>query len=116
MGYMSPIIPFLFLPAAAVRVRMRSWSVHLIVLASITLSCNLAMYREVERSLGVLDPVVRTPVGGFQLSVLDTLERVGHGYGDFATVGASPLPLFLLIAGLLWFLWSPDVWGRRKER
>lgn len=108
--YMTPIIPFLFLPVAVVLVRMRRWAVYLLGAGSVGLSWCLAMYREVERPLGVLDPVVQTLVGGLQLPALDTLERLGGAYGGFASQGTSPLPLFLLAAVLIWFLWSPRVW------
>lgn len=112
--YMAPIIPFLFLPAAVVLARTRRWAVTLIVIASVTLSWSLAMYREVERPLGVLDPVVRTLVGGFQLPVLETLERMGGAYGGFASGGTSPLPLFVLVGALIVFLWWPRVWERAE--
>lgn len=114
--YMTPIIPFLFLPVAVVLVRMRRWSVYLVGAVSVTLSWCLAMYREVERPLGVLDPVARTLVGGLDLPVLDTLERLGGAYGGFASQGTSPIPLFLLAGALIWFLWSPALWKKAEGR
>lgn len=113
--YMSPIIPFLFLPVAVVLLRLRSWATYLIGLVSLGLSWSLAMYREVERPLGVLDPVARTLVEGLQLPALDTLGRIGGGYLGLAPESTSPLPLFLLAGALIYFLWSPGVWDKSTE-
>jgi hypothetical protein len=71
--YMSPIIPFLFLPAAAVFQRFRPAPRFLMAIGSVALMWSLSMYREVERPLGVLDPLARTLIGGFQLPALQTL-------------------------------------------
>ncbi|MFQ5689202.1 MAG: hypothetical protein ACE5HQ_02895 [Gemmatimonadota bacterium] len=103
--YMAPIVPFLFIPAAVVLVRFRPLAVYLVSAASIWLTWCLAMYREVERPLGVLDPVLRTLTGGFDLPVLRTLARTGGAYGGFGGDGTSALPLFLLAATLVAGVW-----------
>jgi len=70
-------------------------------------SWSLAMYRDVEKPLGLLDPIARTLLGGFQLPVLATIARLGSYFGSFIPSGMSPLPLFLLAAGLILIIWLP---------
>lgn len=103
--YMAPIIPFLFLLAASVLIRLPRLFVRLAAVFSIALTWSLAMYREVERPLGVLDPVLRTLVDGFELPVLSTLERTGGAYGGLGAEGTSPLPLLALGAALIACVW-----------
>ena len=55
----------------------------LIAVISVTESWCLAMYRDVERGFGVLDPILHVFLGGFQLPALTTLFRMGGQYGDF---------------------------------
>jgi len=103
--YMAPIIPFLFIPAAAVLVRIPRSIARVVAVLSVALAWCLAMYREVERPLGVLDPVLRTLVEGFQLPVLSTLDRTGGAYGGLGVGGTSPLALFALAAVLVACVW-----------
>lgn len=104
--YMAPIFPFLFLPAAAVLVRLPRYAMGLIAVASIAQAWCLAMHRDVERGLGVLDPVLHVFFGGFKLPALTTLMRTGGAYGEFFANGVSPLPLFGLAAALLFVIWA----------
>ena len=71
--YMTPMLPFLFLPAALTLMRLPRVAIYFIALASVTESWCLAMVRDVERGLGVLDPILRVFIGGFQLPALNTL-------------------------------------------
>ena len=103
--YMSPIIPFLFLLAAVVLARLPTLLARFAAVFSIALTWCLAMYREVERPLGVLDPVLRTLVDGFELPVLSTLERTGGAYGGLGAGGTSALPLMALAAALIACVW-----------
>lgn len=112
--YLAPTLPLLFIPAAVVLMRMPRTAIHLVAIVSVAESWALAMYREVERGPGVLDPVVRLFVGGFTLPALTTLSRMGGQYGDYLSHGASPLPLFALAAAILFALWSPR--HRRPDR
>ncbi len=105
--YLAPIFPFLFVPAAVVLMRMRLVTAGAWALAGVLVAWPLAMYREVERPLGLLDPIARTFFGGFSLPALNTLAETGGQYGDFFRHGTSPLPLFALTGVLLWALWSP---------
>ena len=104
--YMTPIVPFLFIPAAIVLMRMRISAVYAIAVLSITISWALAMYRQVIGPLGMFDPMAHLFTQGFTLPVLTTLSQTGGAYGDFFKYGASPLPLFALSAAVLYGLWS----------
>lgn len=104
--YMAPVVPFLFVAAAAVVRRFRPGLRYAVAAFSVGLTWCLTMYREVEQPLGVLDPVVRTLVGGLQLPALRTLERMEEGaYGGFADYGTSPIPLLLLAAAVIYGIW-----------
>lgn len=105
LRYMAPMVPFLFLLAAVVLIRLPGLIGRLIAVFSIALTWCLAMYREVERPLGVLDPVVSALVNGFELPVLATLERTGGAYGDLGAAGTSPLPLFAFAAAVVACVW-----------
>jgi hypothetical protein len=107
--YMTSMLPFLFLLTAVVLVRLPWWIVYAIAIASVTLSWSLAMHRDVERGLGMLDPLVHVFIGGFELPVLTTISRLGKVGGEFVSRGVSPLPLFVLTGAILWGVWSrPD--------
>ena len=91
LRYLSPLIPFLFVPAAAVWLRFGRRARYAIGLASIGMMWCLAMYRDVGFAIGVLHPVVSTLTAGFHLPVLRTLERTGATYIPAAADGVSPL-------------------------
>jgi len=109
--YMAPMFPFLFVPAAAFLVRLPRIAIYSIAVISVTESWCLAMVRDVERGFGVLDPVFHVFFGGFQLPALTTLSRMGDPYRQFFEQGLSPLPLFLLVAVILYGVWSPRFMG-----
>ncbi len=64
-----------------------------------------AMYRDVERGFGVLDPMLNVFISGFKLPVLMTLQNLGGQYGGFSAQGVSPLPLFALTAAIIYGIW-----------
>ncbi len=108
--YLAAVFPFLMVPAAVVL--MRIWSrqraiAAAIVLLALAISWPLAMVREVERPLGVFDPIARVLIGGFQLPALTTIARMRGLFGDWVAGGVSPLPLFLLVGVILWMIWTP---------
>jgi len=105
--YLTPILPFLFVPAAIVMARMRPLPAYAWALLALVVSWPLAMYREVEQPLGILDPIVRTFSAGFALPVLSTLEQTTGQYGDFFSKGVTPAALFLLTGAVIYGLWSP---------
>jgi hypothetical protein len=108
--YMAPMLPFLFIAAAVVLARLPRPVIYAVAVLSVAESWSLAMYRDVESGFGVLNPLLHTFIGGFQLPALSTLSRMGATYGDLAASGVSPLPLFALTGAFLYGLWSGRVW------
>ncbi len=104
--HLAPILPFLFVPVTVVLARLPRGVSYFLVTMAVTQSWCLAMYRDVERGLGVLDPILHVLVGGFQLPALTTLSNLGGAYGGLALQGASPLPLFALVGAMLYGLWA----------
>jgi len=102
--YMAPMIPVLYLPTVAVLSRLSRPLLYFISAAAITQAWCMAMYRDVERGLGVLDPILHVFLGGFQLPALTTLTRMNLGLEALAN-GVSPLPLFALTGALLYGIW-----------
>jgi hypothetical protein len=105
--YLSPMYAFLFLPAAAVLIHLPRRVIYFTGVLSVTQAWCLAMYRDVERGLGLLDPILHVFVGGLQLPFLSVLSRMGGQYGEFVGRGVSPLPLFALAAAVLYGIWAP---------
>jgi hypothetical protein len=102
--YMTPALPFLFLPAAVVLLRLPRGLALGVGLASLLLNWSMAMNREVWRPLGVLHPVLYVLTGGFELPALTTLSRMSMFQG-LVPQGTSPLPLFVITGVILWLLW-----------
>jgi hypothetical protein len=67
----------------------------------------MAMYRDVEYPLGILDPMARTFTSGFALPALSTLGQTSGQYGNYFVNGVSPLALLVLTAVLIYGIWSP---------
>jgi hypothetical protein len=99
--HVVPVTPFLFLVAAGVLIRMPAIVAALIGILATYWSWCLAMYRDVEHGLGVLEPVIRVTFEGFRLPWLTTLKNMGY-FSDHA----SALPLLLLLGTVLWVLWN----------
>jgi hypothetical protein len=91
--------------------RLPRRAIYIIAVLSVTESWCLAMFRDVERGLGVLAPILHVFLGGFQLPALNTLSRMGGQYGEFFQHGVSPLPLFALAGAILYGVWSPRFIG-----
>jgi hypothetical protein len=104
--YLAPLFPFLFVPAAVMLSRLPHRLAALISIAAVMQAWSMAMYREVERGPGVLDPILHLFIGGFQLPVLSVISRMSGQYGDYAAGGVSPLPLFLVAGAILYVVWS----------
>ena len=102
--YMAPMIPVLFLPAAVALSRLSHPALWFISVAAVGQAWCMAMYRDVERGLGVLDPVLHVLLGGFQLPAFTTLNRMNLGWEALAG-GVSPLPLFGLTSALVYGIW-----------
>jgi hypothetical protein len=105
--YLAPLFPFLFLLAMAALTRLPVILVRLIAIASVTLAWSMAMYRDVERGWGVLDPVFEILLGGPRLPILTRLARIEGLFGEGFLFGPSPLPLFALAGAILFVIWMP---------
>ncbi len=106
--YMTPGIPFLFLPAALVLLRLPRAAVLGLSVVSITLNWCMAMNREIWHALGVLGPVASVLTGGFQLPALTTLSRM-QMFRAWVPAEVSPLPLLLLAGVVIWLIWRGHV-------
>jgi hypothetical protein len=103
--YLAAIFPFLFVAAAVVLTRLPRWAIYLTAVVSVAESWCLAMHRDVERGLGVLDPILHVFLGGFKLPALSVISRMQGQFGEHVAGGVSPLPLFVLCAIILWGVW-----------
>ncbi len=112
--YLAPAFPFLFAAAAIPLVRLPRPAVYFISVLAVTQAWCMAMYRDVERGLGVLDPILQVFFGGFKLPVLTVLSRMGQ-FADFFPHGPSALPLFVLAGFLLYGVWSARLTGQRQS-
>ncbi|MGE0126720.1 MAG: phospholipid carrier-dependent glycosyltransferase [Blastocatellales bacterium] len=104
--YLAPIFPFLFIPAALALMRLPRLAIYFLAVICVTESWCLAMHRDVERGLGVFDPILHVFIGGFELPALTTLSRMGNQFGEFLSRGVSPIPLFALTAVILYGVWT----------
>lgn len=111
LRYLAPTLPFLFVPAVLVLMRLPSLAIYGITVLSVTESWCLAMHRDVERGLGVLDPILHVFLGGFKLPILLVLARLSGGqFHEALAHGTSPLPLFALVAAILYSVWARQHW------
>ncbi len=99
--YIVPVVPFLFLLVAGMLVRMPRIIAVLISILALYWSWCLAMYRDVELGLGVLEPVKHITLEGFRLPWMTTLGRMG-----FIPDGTSVIPLFVVIGAIIWTMWN----------
>ena len=104
--YMAPILPFLFVAAAVALRRLPSVGLQLVAVAAVAQGWCLAMYRDVETGLGVLEPVLQIFTGGLRLPALTAISRLEILDGRYFEFGASPLPLFALTAVILAIVWQ----------
>jgi hypothetical protein len=112
--YLTPILPFLFIPAAIALMRLPRLAIYLIAILSFTESWCLAMHRDVESGLGLLNPILHVFIGGFELPALTTISNLSQ-FGDFLRSGTvSPLPLFVLTAAMLFAIWRVRSAGEMK--
>lgn len=105
--HIVPVVPFVFLLAANVLLKMPRVVAVLIGLTAVYWSWCLAMYRDVEQGFGIFEAVKNITLEGFRLPWLMTLKGMGF------VQNASPIPLFLLCAFFIWVLWS--VGGKRQK-
>jgi hypothetical protein len=105
LRYLAPLLPYMFVLAALVLVRLPRRLTYLLSIAAVAQAWSMAMYRDVERGLGVLDPILHVFIGGFQLPVLTVLSRMNGQYGEYASSGVSPLPILIVLGALLAVIW-----------
>jgi hypothetical protein len=98
--HIVPVTPFLFLLVAGVLRQMPTIVAVLLGIVTTYWSWCLAMYRDVEQGLGVLESIIHVSLEGFRLPWITTLERLG-----LLESSASVAPLFTVTAALLWALW-----------
>lgn len=100
--HIVPVVPFVFLLAANVLIKMPRIPAIFVGLIATYWSWCLAMYRDVEQGAGIFESIRHITLEGFQLPWLTTLERMGfvnHG-------SAITLLLLLITGGLIWSIWS----------
>jgi hypothetical protein len=108
--HVVPVTPFLFLLVAGVMIRMPTL-VSAIVGTLVTYwSWCLAMYRDVEHGLGVIEPVLQVTFGGLRFPWLTTVKNLGY-----FPEGGSAVPLLLLMGGVVWILWNVPVTKFRQD-
>lgn len=105
--YLVPAVPLLFLPLAAMLVRLPRRLAWLTAVAMVAQAWAMAMYRDVERGFGVVEPLLHVFLGGFQLPLLTVLARVGGAFAEYFERGASPLPLFAVAGAVIYLIWTP---------
>jgi hypothetical protein len=104
---MVPAIPFLFLPAAMVITKLPAYATYFLGVLAVAQAWPMAMYRDVERGLGVVEPLLHVYLGGFQLPLLTVLSRMKGMFGQYFEQGVSPAPLLVLAGAILYGIWSP---------
>lgn len=98
--HIVPVVPFVFLLAANVLIKMPRIPAVLIGLIASYWSWCLVMYRDVEQGSGVFESIRHITLEGFRLPWLTTLERMGF------VNDASAIPLLLLTGIVIWLIWS----------
>jgi hypothetical protein len=106
LRYLAPLLPYMFILASLALTRLPRRLAYLIAAAAVAQAWSMAMYRDVERGFGALDPALHVFVGGFQLPALTVLSRMKDNYGDYASMGVSPFPIFALVAAVVCVIWS----------
>ena len=97
---MIPVIPFLFLLAMAVLIRIPRAIAYSIAILAFAVSWCLSMVRS-----GVIDSMEKVFFQGFQLPWLTVLGKLAPQYAPFLASGTSPLALFALLGIMLFIIW-----------
>jgi hypothetical protein len=105
--HIVPVSAFLFLLAAGVLRRMPPVAAALVGVLTTYWSWCLAMYRDVEQGVGVVESVIHVTLEGFRLPWHTTLVRLGY-----LPETASVLPVLGVAAAVLWALWRDDASAR----
>ena len=118
LRYLAPLLPYVFILAMLVFTHLpRRWA-YLVAILAVGEAWCMAMYRDVERGLGVLEPVFHVFAGGFQLPALTVISKMKGQFGEYVGNGVSPLPIFALAAAVIWVIWwrQPSSVKRSADR
>lgn len=105
--YLMPVVPFLFIAAAVVLLRLPKWLAWPIVVLAVTVGWSIAMVRN---QYGVQSNVVRVFIEGLQLPWLSTLGRMARQYAPWLEGRPSAIPSMLLVSVIvagIWLVRSP---------
>ncbi len=98
--YILPVVPLLFLPAAAALTQMPArWAAAAGVASALWSWCQ-AMYRDVEQGYGIFEAIRHVALEGIKLPWLATLEAMGY-----VRDGVSATPLVAAAGVAIWSLW-----------
>lgn len=100
--YLAAILPFMFLAAAAVLVRLPKVLAAGLLFLSLVINWSLAMVRS---QGSVLDNVERVFIAGFQLPWLTVIGKTAAQYAPWLQGGVSPLFILGLTAGVIVLIW-----------
>lgn len=100
--YMVPAASLFFIALVPVLLRIRRLAAFALVIPTVAISWSVAMTRE-----SVPVAMSRIVHGGLELPWLTVLQKMSGAYAPFLAAHASPIPLFLLVAVLLWVIWRP---------
>ncbi len=101
--YLMPVVPFLFLPAAAVLLRIPRALAYPVLLASVTVALCIAMVRN---QYGVHTNILHVFVEGLQLPWLNTLGKMATQYLPWLDGRPSAVASYLFVAALLAGIWG----------
>ncbi len=101
--YLMPVIPFLFIPAAAVLLRIPRLIGYPVVVASVTVAVSIAMVRN---QFGVHTNVIHVFIEGLQLPWLNTLGKMAAQYTPWLDGRPSALPSLIFAAALVAGIWG----------
>lgn len=107
--HIVPIVPFIFLLAANVLIKMPKSLAVLIGLVATYWSWCLVMFRDVEQGAGIFEAIKHITFEGVRLPWLTTLERMGFVNQGYA------VPLLLLSAVAVWIIWTAGLGQRKSE-
>lgn len=102
--HIVPVVPFIFLLASGAILRMPRLLTGLIAAISLYWSWCLAMYRDVERGLGVAEAVLRITLGGFELPWLTTVKRM-PAFSNYVGPTTSPAPILVAASLAIFLMW-----------
>jgi len=103
LRYLAPVIPFLFLAAAAVLLRLPRWLGYSLALVSFVINWSISMVRS---QGSVMDNLVHVFVGGFQLPWLTVLGKTSKQYLPWLEAPVDAFPFFVLLGVAIALVWT----------